>query len=269
VKILPAYGFVRKLTYSDNTGITPYDIEKDNYGNIFILDKYTGLKTKAVKFDSNYVQDRVWGEKLYDGEPDLSVDSLNRILIINTTKSQIDIYSSIGKLIDSISNAGVFSNGINIGGKMDVANGSIFVLDVNNKMKIFNYSGVVIDSLSLPYYGYFRIISANSILMAFGHEILQITNGNIVNRWGQQGSRIGEFQFARQLSMDSKQHIFSIDERNIRIQAFDLSGAFYLRFSIPSFENTASTSFPQGICVTSSNKVLVGQDSFVFVFARQ
>jgi hypothetical protein len=269
VKILPAYGFARRFTYPDSTAITPYDIEKDKYGNIFVLDKYTGLKTKAVKFDSNYVQDTAWGGKIYDGEPDLTVDSLNRILIINPTKSQIDIYSSGGAFLDSIRNAGVFSNGINTGGKMDVANGSIFVLGVNNEMKIFNYSGVVIDSLSLPYYGYFRISSAGSIFMAFGHEILQITNGNIVNRWGQQGSRIGEFQFARQLCMDSNQHLFVVDERNIRIQAFDLSGAFYLRFSTPGFDNAASTSYPQGICVTSSNKVLVGQDSFVLVFTRQ
>jgi hypothetical protein len=270
VKIQPAYGFVRRFAYPDSTGTTPYHIETDKYGNIFILQNYTGLKTRALKFDSNFVQDVGWGGKIYDGATDVAIDSLNRILIINLTKSQIDVYSADGTLLDSIKNAGVFSNSLSTIGMIDVANGKIFVLGVDNIMKIFDYTGIVIDSITLPYFGYFRVSNTGSIFMSYAYEILEISNGNIVNRWGRQGSRIGEFQYARQLRIDNNQKLFVDDEDNFRIQAFDLSGAFYLRFSLVDFGNFTVYSSPPAICVSrKNNNLLVGTDSGVLIFSRK
>jgi hypothetical protein len=276
VNILAAYKFGQSFTYPDSSAIHPYDIKVDKYGSVFILDnisdRSTGTRAKVVKFNSNYIQDLSWGDKIFVGTPEIAIDSLNRILIINPSKSQINIYSDSGTFLDSINNAGVFSDALRPDGigEIDAANGKIFVLDINNKMRTFDYAGAVIDSVSLPYYGYFKVSNTGDVFMSYAYEILQISNGNIINRWGRQGSGIGEFQYARQLCFDKAQKLFVVDEKNNRVQAFDLSGSFFLRFSLVDFYNFTPYSSPSGICVSiTNNNLLVGTDSSVLVFSRK
>ena len=269
VVAVSAYTFVARFTYQDSSPINVFDIETDSGGNIYVLDKYKGDSSRVVKFTKSYLQDLTWPNMRVYGEPDLAIGDSGRLYLVNPSKGRIDILTEAGQIVDTIPNAGIFDNGINAGGKLDVANQKIYVLDVQGILRTFTIGGMLQDSVLLPYYGYFVAGNANDIYLTYAHEIIHISlNGTILSRWGTQGNSRGQFEYARQIDLTADSTLYVIDERNSRIQGFSTAGQLELVLSTVGHDDKSSTSYPGGVCAPSATVLLVGTDSYILVFRK-
>ena len=269
VVAVSAYTFAARFTYQDSSPINVFDIETDTDGNIYVLDKYRGDSSRVVKFTSAYLQDLTWPNMRVSGEPDLVIGDSGRLYLVNPSRDRIDVLTGDGQIVDSIPNAGIFDNGINAGGKLDVANQKIYVLDVEGTLRTFTFDGSLQDFVLLPYYGYFVAGNANDVYLTYAHEIIHISlNGTILSRWGSQGSGRGQFEYARQIDLTADSSLFVIDERNSRIQEFTTAGQLELVLSTTGHDDKSPATYPGGICVPSATVLLVGTDSYILVFRK-
>ena len=147
--------------------------------------------------------------------------------------------------------------------------GKIVVLGVDSNLRVFDYAGTVLDSFTVPYYGYMKVTTGEDIFITYAHEVLRFSNtGAVVGRFGMQGEEIAQFNYARQIVVDGST-LYVIDERNYRVQGFELSGNFVLRFGTTGFDTDSTGSYPGGIAVARNGRILVGTDTHVLVFQRR
>lgn len=269
VKIVAAFRFSTRFDYQDGTPVNVADIECDQKGNIYVLDKFRWDSTKVIRFDSSYTQDLAWGTKVLYGEPDLAIDSMGRAYLIKSGEGRIEVIANDGQPIDTFENAGIFTNSSLVGGRLSIVNGKLYVLDVERNLKIFDLGGSLLDSTVLPYYGYFDVTASEEILLTYGHEVIRLSiQGAILGKWGGQGEKQGQFQYARQIDVSPDSIVFVVDERNNRIQGFSTIGEYIISLSTTGYDSVSSSPYPGGVCAGNNEKLFVGTDSFILVFDR-
>ena len=153
--------------------------EGHSKGNIYALDKFTSLSSKLVKFDSTKSQDQTWTAIVYDGEPSFVIDTFDRIFLVNASNNPIEVYTENGVKIDSIENAGTFSNSNVSTGRIYLKPNKIFVLDLNQNMKIYDSNKTFLDSFSLTHFGDFAVDDDENIYLTYTHEIIKYSSNGV------------------------------------------------------------------------------------------
>ena len=170
-----------------------------------------------------------WGNERLSSPNGVATDGAGNIYIADTANHRVVSFDGsgnfrfvIGKKANNIRNQLkegpiVFPLGVAVAG-----NGDIFISSMERgSILIYDSSG-----------SFKREVGAEEpIALTIGGQRLYVTTpgeilvyslkGDLINRWGEQGSRIKQFQYPNGIVSDSKSNLFVSDTQNSRIQIFN------------------------------------------------
>ena len=168
----------------------------------------------------------------------IAFDSHGNIVVADCRNHRVQVFDRNGNFLSKFGEKGSrdnqlkFPEGLSING-----NGDIIVADSGNKLiKIFSSSGKYLrkfggaGSLVVPchciQHGQYFIVSDR------GDHSIKMFNleGKFISKFGKKGSKDGEFNEPRYLSVNKEGLLMVCDIRNHRVQIFELSGKFVTKF---------------------------------------
>ena len=128
---------------------------------------------------------------------------------------------------------------------------------------VFDSNGTSINRLSLTDNGasldsnYLALDSSNNLYFGYGYSIYKFdSQGNLVTKWGSQGSDIGQFNGIAGVATDSSGKVYVVDSGNNRIEKFDSVGTYLTQWGSSGIGD-GQFNRPLGIAVDSSGNVYV------------
>jgi sugar lactone lactonase YvrE len=247
----------RKILVFDSNGDFIRSIGKSGSGdsdfidNIYSIDIdnndyfYVGGECYVYKFSPNGAFISRWGG-CGDNEGQLgSVKGIhydasqNRIILSDTSKNRVQVFTKSGVVIDSFGSSGAGNGQFNEPyGLATDSLGNIFVVDTSNHRvqkfdKDFNYVakfGTEGDDA-----GEFRSpkdikIASNGNLIITSQNsydiVIYSSSLNFVSEFGEEGGDAGEFHAPCYIDLDEDNNIFVTDWQNVTIQKFSSAGVF-------------------------------------------
>jgi len=238
------------------------DLETDNKGYIFFPDS---LKCVIHKYTLNGQFVTKFVTKNIDPQVDLyviggiAICPKGNIYIINIINDSIDIYSFDGQLIGELDKM-VYDYHAPVDIAIDI-NSSIFIAENKQITKytedgemISRWGDNIIDSISFITVDTkgFVYVTDNAKHCFYKFD----SRGNLINKWGEQGSENSKFNNPRGIALDSSGNIFVVDAKNFRIQKFDNKGKFLKSWGSKG-NYTGQFNDPSGISIDIDGYVYV------------
>ncbi|HUO58095.1 MAG TPA: protein kinase [bacterium] len=212
----------------------------------------------------------------------VAVDAQKRIYVVDSMKCNIQAFDPDGKLLYSV---GKF--GKEVGDPKDVSflnpvfvavdqGGNLVTLDAKTcNVQIIGRSGQLLAKFGEPASpttgkieigtgGFFHPQSLalddkdNIYVSDTGNHRIRVFSpgGKVLNKFGIQGARLGEFNSPAGIVIDNAQNLLVVDEKNYRVQIFNLKGAFKNKFGK---RGTGRGEFnaPVGVATDSKRNIFV------------
>ena len=228
-------------------------------------------RVQILNSDGNYLRSFGWkGNKVGELQNPTGIAFHNdgNILVADQGNHRIQIFSGEGEYVGSFGGEGSLDSQLtNPSGLSVDSDGNIIVADVNNKLiKIFSPDGKFL--MKIGEQGSFTspihcVQCDRYLIVSDSHECcIKVFDrkGNFQYKFGKRGGRMfkndGEFQNQQFLSVNKLGHLLVCDEKNHRIQVFELNGKFIGKFGTYG-SNLGEFSFPQSIAVLSSGRIVV------------
>ena len=188
-------------------------------------------------------------------------DNNRNIFVADKSNNRIQIFSGEGRYIDMFLGKGSLDSQLSrpCGLSLD-ANGNIIVADSDNKLiKIFSTDGMFVRKIGGPYSFSHPIhcVQCDEYLIVSdqGEHCIKVfsTEGEYQYKFGQQGSRNGEFSYPRCMAVTKSKHLMVCDGGNNRIQVFELNGKFVGKFGTGG-SNLGEFNCPASLAVLSDGR---------------
>ena len=174
----------------------------------------------------------------------LAVDNDGNIYVADTGNARVQKFSGKGEFLAAIGRAGAGPGQLKnpVGVAVD-SDGVIYVTDAGTHQLIkFGGNGQFIDQWGGPppgFYGPLDVaVSPNGNLYVVDQGRARIVvmdrAGNTIKEWGKKGNGPGEFDDPTGVAVGGDR-VYVADEKNNRIQVFDLEGKFLLKWQIPEW----------------------------------
>ncbi len=254
---------------------TPVGLTLDTSGNVYVIDQ---INNRIQKFTNNGVfitkfgaQGSGNGQFLYP--VDLAVASNGMIYVCDSSNNRIQVFNADTTYVSTFGNVGTTQERVSSPYGMIILADSFLIADINNN-RIAQYSdsgtwigeflstsaeqvrflgayGLSIDSQDNLYVASY---TANQItVISKQGEYLRTIGTSAMN---QSGSADGQFSSPNDVHVDKDGNIWVADTYNYRIQKFDSTGNFLLKFGT---NGTADGQFnrPTGISSDSEGNIYV------------
>jgi len=217
-------------------------------------------------FNINYASYTIGSHVIEILAEDLSGQkSINQVLVNFGNKSYNSTYNP------------VYSWGMNPpAGKFNMAldlavgpDGKVYVVDSQNRrVQIFDQYGNYISSFLTIGQPFGLTVTKNGFVYVAAAGVEKYTlNGSLLNRWGVDGNKPGEFKSAQDIAVDSKGFVYVTDSNgnlgcdvcdksNDRIQKFDSDGKFIQMWGITG-SGSGQFNSPRGICIDKNDIIYV------------
>lgn len=176
------------------------------------------------------------GDGQFNGPAGIAFGLNNRIVVADTGNDRIQVFDANGNFILKFGSGGTAQGEFEIPSGVDVdPDGNIYVADTaNDRVQVFDENG--------------------SFIREFGSMCNLETTSGCVDPDGGGPLELGDGQFnsARDLTVDYGGNVYVVDGFNNRIQIFDSNGDFVRKFSLP--DDTANVS---GIAVDALGRIHV------------
>lgn len=212
----------------------------------------------------------------------VAVDAQKRIYVCDSLKCNVQVFDSEGKYLYAVGKFGKdlgdtkeasFLMPVSI--VVDQA-GNLVVLDAKTcTVQIINKSGQVIAKFGEPASpttgkieigtgGFFHPQALalddkdNIYVSDTGNHRIRVFNpaGKVLNKFGIQGARLGEFNSPTGLAIDPASNLLVVDEKNYRVQIFTCRGVFKNKFGKRG-NGRGEFSSPMGVAVDSKRNIFV------------
>jgi sugar lactone lactonase YvrE len=244
---------------------SPYDIEIT--GNTFYVCDYTShLRSYSLDTDFHLIQTFAFDHAPFSIASD---STTGNILVCFRDRHSIKIYQPTGALIREIGGYGEERNQLRFPRGIAAKNGLIYIADADNaRVSVFSISGAFFQHIGLN-----QLTSPHSIALDDqGHRLLvtdgshkvfifSITDGRLLNTFGERGLVPGSFNYPRGITVDLFGNILICDCDNSRIQVFDSNGEFLHTFGHRDDHsgNLGWFSYPSFISVDNCGNVFVSE----------
>jgi DNA-binding beta-propeller fold protein YncE len=215
----------------------PWNIAFDADGNLFIGE---GKNNRVLKLSPDGKLLNAWGSKgegdgqlfFADGFGSVVVDRQGNVYVADTVNYRIQKFDQDGKYLLKWGKQGAGD------GEFDAPT----AVAVNAAGEVYVTDG---RTVSLG-----ATIKYNNRIQKFDAD------GKFLGKWGEEGSKDGQFNGALDLEFDAKGNLFVADNGNGRIQKFDADGKFVAKWNMCGGGSTPFMS-PIGIGVDSKGNVYV------------
>ncbi len=212
----------------------PYGIAVDADNSIYVTDLKRGriaVYNADGKF-RGYIGD-IKGENLFENPRSIAIDrATGRIYVADSKRNFIVILDHGGKILAQIGKRGggdgpaefkepneiaIYQNEVFV---LDQQNGRVQVLDLDGHFReqLHLRGGAASDASGMAFDSQGRLfIPALNWVEVFSRE------GQLLFRFGQNGTQPGEFQAPKGICTDSKDRVYVTDTGNLRIQVFQVT----------------------------------------------
>ena len=200
---------------------------------------------------------------------DISVDSNDRILVVDTNNNRIQVFNSAGVYQSQFGSPGSTNGKFNTPSDIAVdSNDRILVADTNNhRIQVFNSAGVYQSQFGSNGPGNGEFANPSGIAVDSNDRIIIADTGNFrvqvfnsagvyQSQFGSNGPGNGQFSLPSGIAVDSNDRILVADTNNHRIQVFNSAGVYQSQFGSPGPAN-GQFSGPSGIAIKSADRILV------------
>jgi DNA-binding beta-propeller fold protein YncE len=174
----------------------------------------------------------------------LAVDHAGNIYVADTGNARVQKFSGTGEFLAAIGRAGAGLGQLKnpVGVAVD-SEGAIYVTDAGTHQLIkFGGDGQFIAQWGGPPPGFYGPLdvaigtTGNLYVVDQGRARIVIMDrtGNTIKEWGKKGTGPGEFDDPTGVAVGGDR-VYVADEKNNRIQVFDLEGKFLLKWQIPEW----------------------------------
>ncbi len=212
----------------------------------------------------------------------VAVDAQKRIYVCDSMKGNIQVFSTEGRFLHSIGQLGK-----DTGDPKEVCflmpvsiaidqGGNLVVLDAKTcSVKVIGKSGELITKFGEPaspttgriesgsggFYGPQALAlddKDNIYVSDTGNHRIRVFNpaGKVLNKFGMQGTRLGEFNSPAGITMDNASNLLVVDEKNYRVQIFTNRGVFKSKFGKRG-NGRGEFSAPVGVAADSKRNIFV------------
>ncbi len=212
----------------------------------------------------------------------VAVDSQKRVYVCDSLKCNIQVFDFDGKLLYSVGKFGKeaqdpkevsflmpVSLAVDQGGNLVVLDAKTCNVQIIGKMgqllaKFGEPASPTTGKIEIGTGGFFHPQALalddkdNIYVSDTGNHRIRVFNpaGKVINKFGIQGARLGEFNCPAGLTTDNAQNLLVVDEKNYRIQVFTYRGVFKNKFGK---RGTGRGEFaaPIGVAVDSKRNIFV------------
>ncbi|HEY4686813.1 MAG TPA: 6-bladed beta-propeller [Candidatus Subteraquimicrobiales bacterium] len=157
----------------------------------------------------------------------VAVDKKGNFYVTDTNNHRILVFDSRGRFLRKIGKAGAGEGEIRYPLGLAIApNGDIYVASrMLSKIVVYNQEGKFSREIKeanplAPF-----VSNRELYVVTAGQLVFFDLEGNLIKRWGRQGSFVGEYDFPGGIFVDIKGNIYISDSNNGRLQAFDKKGS--------------------------------------------
>ncbi len=233
-KLIKAIGTRGK---EDGNFISPLAVAVDSQKRIYVCDSLK-CNIQVFDFDGKFLYSvGKFGKEVQDPKEisflmpvSLAVDQGGNLVVLDAKTCNVQIIGKMGQLLAKFGEPASPTTG-----KIEIGTGGFFhpqALALDEKDNIY-----VSDT------GNHRIRVFNSA-------------GKVINKFGIQGARLGEFNCPTGLTTDSAQNLLVVDEKNYRVQVFTYRGVFKNKFGKRG-SGRGEFAAPIGVAVDSKRNIFV------------
>ncbi|MBI5207545.1 MAG: 6-bladed beta-propeller [Candidatus Firestonebacteria bacterium] len=231
-------------------------------------------------FRSNFINDKLWGEKLIltfygkhgdkglNNPTSFAIGENGQIYVVDSLNAVVNVYDMFGRYLFSFGHEGfggenmAFPWGITIDYKgriylTDIAKNLICIYDSDGKFLIkFGGTGDGEGKFNMPFD--LTIDSNNNLYVVDSqNNRVQVINGKFKNQIGHTGSKDEEFLLPTAITLSKNEKmIYILDTNNCRVQIFDTRGNFVRKFGRPGSQK-GEFNHPEGIAVDAEGRIYV------------
>ncbi|MBC8413346.1 MAG: SMP-30/gluconolactonase/LRE family protein [Nitrospira sp.] len=199
--------------------ISPYGIEVDHDGRLFIVD--TQLRAVVVFYHKGKISYTFPGPETSFIHPiDIAIDKKGLIYVTDSADKSVKIFSDAGKTYLKDIGRGFFERPTGIA--VNEHTGELLVID-----------------------------TANSEILRFS-----LTDHTFLGKISRPGNDIGQLHYPTNIIVNSKGHIIVSDSLNFRVQTFDAQGKYMHSFGKPG-NVPGYFARPKGVAVDSDDNIYV------------
>jgi eukaryotic-like serine/threonine-protein kinase len=212
----------------------------------------------------------------------VAVDAQKRIYVCDSMKCSVQVFDFEGKILYSVGKFGKeVSDPKEVSFLMPVSiavdlGGNLVALDAKTcNVQVISKAGQLLAKFGEPASpttgkieigtgGFFHPQALalddkdNIYVSDTGNHRIRVFNpaGKVINKFGIQGARLGEFNCPAGLTLDSAQNLLVVDEKNYRVQIFTTKGAFKNKFGKRG-SGRGEFAAPLGVATDSKRNIFV------------
>ena len=220
----------------------PLGVAVNERDEIAVTD-FGNQRIQVFSSDGTYLRSfGTWGDKQgeFNFPNGIAFDRKNgNILVVDGNNHRVQLFSEQGEYLNHFGEQGNLDHQFNSpsGLSVDIDCNVIVADSGNNAIKIFSLNGHFLrkigeaGSFNKPWHC-IQDDNYNLIVSDSDENCIKIyyKDGHFLYKFGKKGSGDGEFNKPRCLSVNKAGHLMVCDERNHRVQVFELSGKFVTKF---------------------------------------
>jgi tripartite motif-containing protein 71 len=243
----------------------PLDMAVDSVGNIYVADKDNG---RVQKFDSNGTYLAQWSSGvLVDTDPfspyKVAADSFGNIFAVDDMNYRILKFASDGSFVTKFGDW-VGENALSWPDNVAVdSNNNVYVTDCDYGVKIYSNSGTFISNFATST----SFDCASAIAFDYTGNVYVADDLGYIEKFDSAGTHLGQIggpgtgdgQFGswiEDIAVDTAGNLYVTDTNNYRIQKFNPSGEFVMKFGVQGNGN-GGFGHPAGVAVDAEGGIYV------------